>query len=485
MDHFDKEKASLSVARNTFYLISAQVIGKSLTFLFYIVIARYLGATELGKYSFILGLVGMFIILTNFGLDNMLVRDIALKKEKAMTYISNALAIKTLFAFCSIIALTVVMPLTLKTSDVTFGVYIYCSAIFSEGLATGIESVFNAFEKLKYVAFIDIIVNLLKLTIAAVIKLNQLDLIHLIISVAVLSIIRALISMIILRKHFFKLKLNFDTSLIKHLLKGAYPFALMGILSAIYFRIDSIMLSLMKNDAAVGWYAASFNILAVLMFISYGFNRAVFPVLSRSYEDSKQAFLAIGEKSFNYMFVLGLPIALGITVLADKIILLLYGDMFFHSIWALKILIWSIPLIYINSPLLRILYSSHKQKVAMTIAFFSMLTNLGLNFLLIPRFSYIGASISTLVSELFNFIFLYVVVSKIFSYHIRLNSMALKSLGALFAMGIFLYLLRDFHLIFVIPISAAVYFFVLYQLKAISPNELAIVKNLFQKRQEE
>ena len=115
MDHFDKEKASLSVARNTFYLISAQVIGKSLTFLFYIVIARYLGATELGKYSFILGLVGMFIILTNFGLDNMLVRDIALKKEKAMTYVSNALAIKTLFAFCSIIALTVLPSITLAS----------------------------------------------------------------------------------------------------------------------------------------------------------------------------------------------------------------------------------------------------------------------------------------------------------------------------------------------------------------------------------
>jgi len=48
-------------------------------------------------------------------------------------------------------------------------------------------------------------------------------------------------------------------------------------------------------------------------------------------------------------------------------------------------------------------------------------------------------------------------------------------------MGVFLYLLRDFHLIFVIPVSTAVYFFVLYRLRAISPNELAIVKNLFQK----
>lgn len=477
----DKHKASVVVAKNSFYLIGGQVVSKTLTFFFYMIIARHLGDTELGKYSFIVSLIGICIVVSNFGLDNLIVRDISQNRKSASTYLSSAIVIKSALALLLIVFLLLTMPVAGKAQDVVWGVYLFSVVLFTEGIATAIEAVFNAFEQLKYVAIIDIIINLAKLIAGLFVSLYHLQLLQLLLCLCVLSILRALISFAILKKKLISRPIRFDFLLLKRLPRLGYSFALMGIISVVYFRIDSIMLSLMKTDSEVGWYAAAFNLLSVLMFISYGFSRAVFPLLSRYYNKSRASFLQVGEKSLNYLLVLGLPIALGIYMLAERIILMIYGHEFINSVAALKILIWTVPLIYVNTPLLRMLYSSHKQNIAMTIGFTSMGINLALNFYLIPKFGYLGTSISTLVSEIFTFLLYYISVARIFSYRIRLNTLSIRSFVALASMAAFLHLFEDLNLFMLLFMSPVLYFFILYKSRALTEGDIALLKNVFQK----
>jgi O-antigen/teichoic acid export membrane protein len=101
---------------------------------------------------------------------------------------------------------------------------------------------------------------------------------------------------------------------------------------------------------------------------------------------------------------------------------------------------------------------------------------------MIPSLSYIGTSISTVISEFINFILYYIVISRVFSYKIRLNRLAIRSLGALALMGFFVYIFKDFNLFFVIGISVIIYSLMLFVLKAFSQYEINLMKSLVQGR---
>ncbi len=477
-----KERPAVTVAKNSVYIIGAQILCKVLTFFFYIIIARYFGDEALGKYAFILNLIGMFIITTNFGLDNLIVRNVAVNHSDGSIYLGDTLIIKFFMAVLAIITLHTIMPITGKSPEVLRLVYFYSIVLFTEGISTAIEAIFNAFEKLKYIAVIDITVNVLKLGMGWLIIINKLSLTHLVAGITLLSGIRTLTAFAIYKYNYGNIVFNLKFDRLKQLLTSAYPFAFMGIIAVVYFRIDSIMLSLMKPDEQVGWYSAAFNILAVLTFISYGFSRALFPLLSRLYRESTHAFLKAGERSFNFLIVIGLPISLCISLLADKIILLIYGNDFVNAIPALRLLVWTVPLIYMNAPLLRILYSSGLQKVAMSIGFLTMLFNLTLNFLLIPAYGYMGASFSTLLSEIITFFLYYIVIYRRFSYAIKISAMTLKAPIAFGVMGVFMYYFRDYNLFLLISLSAILYLSLLYLTKAFQQQDLLLIKSAFLKR---
>lgn len=115
----------------------------------------------------------------------------------------------------------------------------------------------------------------------------------------------------------------------------------------------------------------------------------------------------------------------------------------------------------------------------MLISFTSMVVNILLNVFLIPPLSYLGTSISTLASEIVNFILYYVVISRIFSHYIKIDHTAIRSLGALLIMGLFVYFAKESNLFLVIGCSAVLYFVSLYFLKAFSKYELNLIRSLF------
>ena len=86
-------------------------------------------------------------------------------------------------------------------------------------------------------------------------------------------------------------------------------------------------------------------------------------------------------------------------MLSKEIILFLYGDNFLPSADALEILIFAGGIIFISTLVSTTLTAVNKQKVNMWLAFINVVFNIVLNLLLIPKWSYIGASIATVITE--------------------------------------------------------------------------------------
>ena len=128
-------------------------------------------------------------------------------------------------------------------------------------------------------------------------------------------------------------------------------------------------------------------------------------MLSRLNVSSKELLKISYEKSVKYLVILGLPIAVGTTLLANPIILIIYKSGFSQSIVALQILIWSIPIIFINYILGTAINSINKQRDTVKTTFVAMLLNIILNLLLLPKYGLIAACFITVLTELTCFMF--------------------------------------------------------------------------------
>jgi len=469
-----------NVAKNAVVLAVSYAIESILNFFLLIYIARYLGEEEFGIYSYALSLTSIFIIFTGLGANNLLIREIARNKEHAGRYLANIIAIKFPLSIVSIILVYLVTEI-LNSSFVTkYTILIFTIYMVLSSFATLFRSLFQAYEIMEYDAFIGIIekLSLLLLILFAFSKGYGL------IELAYIYVISALISMTLsislILKKLSKTQYSVDISLCKSLIIESIPFGLNALFGILFFRIDTIMLSALKNDAQVGIYNAAYNPLLALGVVPSVFVAAIYPVMSRTFMSSKNSLDIITKLSSKYMALLGFPIAMGCIILADKFIKLLYADQFSSSIVAFQILAFFIPLRWISSITGTFLTSTNRQSFRTLSVGLSAILNIILNAILIPHFGYIGASISTVISEIFLYFIIIYYINKLHK-KLEIHCSFIKPLAASLIMGIFIYLIRDANLFLLIVLAGIIYFIILMLMKTFGEDDFDILRLIFKR----
>jgi O-antigen/teichoic acid export membrane protein len=272
--------------------------------------------------------------------------------------------------------------------------------------------------------------------------------------------------------------MEFDWSFWKPTIREALPFGLTGVFGMIYTNISSVMLSVMQGNEVVGWYNAAYRLILVLLFIPAAFGLAIFPNISRFYIISQSSLRVAIEKYFKYMVILALPIAVGTTLVADRIILLVFGQGYTQSIIALQILVWTVVLTFAGAAFVKMFESTNRQIVVARVSGICMAANIILNLLLIPRFSYVGASIATLVTEL-----ILVGAILVLGYRTRYGVSRGRLIGntlritiSSLVMGAFVWYFGNLNLLVLVVLATLLYFGLLYLTKVIDKEDLSLLR---------
>jgi O-antigen/teichoic acid export membrane protein len=170
-----------------------------------------------------------------------------------------------------------------------------------------------------------------------------------------------------------------------------------------------------------------------------------------------------------------LPITIGTILIADKIILLIYGVEFAGSITALQIIIWALVFTSINIVLFNLLVSINQQKLSTVTLTLGALLNVALNFVLIPMLSYNGAAIATVMTKAIVFGANFYFVSKYLQI-LSLHKLLVKPLISVSVMGAFVYYFDDFNIFLLIFIAILIYSVSLLILRAFSEEDIDIIK---------
>lgn len=456
-------------------LTASDIANRVLSFIFVIQIARYLGDIGFGKYSFAFAFVNLFIIFADFGLNTILIREIAKHKLEAKKFLGNALIIKLFL--CSITFLLIFITINLMDypTDTTIVVYLVGITLILGSLSGIFGTVFRAFEKMEYVALISTIERLFVVSIGIIVLKMGFGVVSLAMVLLAGNIISFILSIVISFKKFVIPEFEIDLVFWRYLLKESFPFIITGLSASIYFYIDSVMLSFMKGEAVVGLYNAAYNLVLSLMFIPSAFMGAVFPVLSQFSISSHSSIKLAYEKSFKWLFTLSLPIVVGTALISENIILFIYKIEFVGSALALKILIFVFIFMCFNIVIANVMYSIGKQTVVMKAGIMGVIFNVTLNALLIPKLSLNGASIATVLTETLVFLILFYYIS-VYFHKLMIIEIIYRPIIAVFMMSIFILFFRHINIFLIIILSVIIYFATLYLIKGITEEDIKLIK---------
>jgi O-antigen/teichoic acid export membrane protein len=364
--------------------------------------ARVVGVEDFGKLTFSVTFATLFLYLANFGLDRVVILEIARDNTTIEKYFSNIMIIKLFLSLATFLLIWILINTMGYPSNTRFLVYIFALAVILTSYTFIINSFFRGIEKLEYETAVTSISNIVLLITTLIVLAFYPSVMGVGLAYLFSRTVGFVHSMATFRRKVGKIYLEFDYQFSKEILRKVLPFALFSIIIAILYDIDTVLLSYLSGDQAVGYYQPPMKIITALTVIPFILDSSFFPVLSKSYEQSL-FFTNIGKKLITLLFYIGIPLSVCIIVLSDKIIPFIYGPDFSKSIIIFQILAIVLLLRFLSKGYEMILLTIGKQKTIFYIALSFTFINIIFNLFSIPRFGILGAAISAVITSMLMF----------------------------------------------------------------------------------
>lgn len=469
------------IARNTVSLSIAELIGKMGQFFIFVYIARVMGKEVFGVFNFAYALSLIAVVFADIGINFMLVREMSKNSSRISSYVGNSFMIKCVFSALTFILVLLLMHSKDFPATTRAVVYLLYSYIVLRSFCELFFSVFKTYEKMHYEAIIKFISTVIMVIFVFSSLFLGLGIVAVSLAYVLMQFLVFIITYILLVKKFAGISFRFDAALSREIIRKALPFGFSIVFANIYFYIDSVMLSFIKGDEAVGIYSAAYNITLAILVIPSMYTLAIYPILSRNFGLNSSAAASkikmIYERSFKYLYIIGLPISIGIFVMADGIIRLVYGPNYQDSSIALQILAWFVFMKFLSYLTGIVLSSMDRQDLRMYSMGASAFANLAANIILIPKYGIIGAGISTLFSELVLFVSSQYFVSRHF-HKFNIKGILIRPIIASAAMWAFLHFIR-LPVILSIISGAIIYALLVLLLKSFDRQDIIFIKKIF------
>ncbi|MBD3300079.1 MAG: oligosaccharide flippase family protein [Candidatus Moranbacteria bacterium] len=390
------------VAFNSLFSSITKISGTVLSIIALGIVNRALGTEGVGKYNTILTLFYMLTAFGDLGLNAITAREISkaksIKEEK--TIISTVIGLRFITSTLLVLAALLMYFLLNYDENIRKGILIISLGTYfalTYQVLTGIFQKRLTAYKVSIAEFFGRIVNLSwiivcwKYNLSLLWVLQGMMLSWFTIFVIVLSLSRRVIK--------FNFKIDLDKS--KKLLKLSLPIGLSTVITFLYFRADTLVLSWLKDMHAVGIHSAAYKIVENLTYFPAMFMGLILPLLSKYIYREKVKFKKIANRAFDAISIVSMGILFGILALASEIIAIIAGNEFTSSILPLKLLSVAILGIFFGQYFNMVLIAANQQRKLLKIFIIAAVFNLTSNFIFIPHYSYLAtATISSLTEIL-------------------------------------------------------------------------------------
>ena len=238
--------------------------------------------------------------------------------------------------------------------------------------------------------------------------------------------------------------------------------------------MDFINKSSLNPISDVGIYNIAYKVLESLIFFPAMFIGLMMPLLSKFAISNINQFKKIFRKTLDILIIFIVPLIIGLLILSLPIVICIGGEVFNNSVTVLQILSIAIGLIFLGNLLGYSIIALDKQKIGAWIYFGGMIFNIIANLIFIPKYSYIGAAMTTVFTELLVTILMFILIWKTVRCFPSFKIL-FKTIFAGLIMGGFLYYFQAWNLFLLIGFGIIIYFGVLYLMKGIRKEEILML----------
>jgi len=400
LKNLQNKKGFIKYFKNTSWLFTERILRIIIGIFVSMWIARYLGPEKFGFLSYSLCFVGLLGFIAA-GFDGIVQKKLLNNEKSNDEVMATAFWLKIIGNLLGIIAVFSISK-NFTSNDAyenTLVLIIASSTIFHSFKV--IDYYFQAKVMSKFVVYVNIISLFLSTVVKIILILNQAPLIAFVWVIFFDNFILAsgFIYFYIKYNLTFRIKNSkFNGKIAIILIRHSWPLMLTSAAIMTYMSIDQVMIKEMINSEAVGQYAAAARISGAWNFIPTAIAVSVFPAIINAKKKSENLYQTRIQKLNDIMVWISLAIAIPVTFLSDQIIELLYGSQYSEAGSVLMIHIWSGVFVFLAVANERWIICENLQKFLAINTIIAAIVNIGLNYILIPKFGIEGAAWATLIS---------------------------------------------------------------------------------------
>ena len=384
--------------KNTSWLFFEKILRMVVGLFVGIWVARYLGPEQFGLFSYAQSFVGLFVVISTLGIDNIIVRELLKTDDARYDLIGTAFLIKLIGAIIVLIILAIVINFTANDSYTNTLIFIIASASIFQSFNV-IDFYFQSKVMSKYVVYANIVSLFISSIIKVTLILNEASLIAFAWVILFDSLVIACGYIFFYFKHHLSIKSwKFDKNIGIDLLKDSWPFIFVGTIGLIQARIDQVMIKEMIGSLEVGYYSVALRLIESVAFSTTLVYNSFLPGIISAKNYSIEMYRTRLLNFYRLNFILFLVVAIPIFLFANGIVLFLYGNAYESS--GILLSLMAVRLFFANMGTARqaFIVMENMQKYAMLTLMLGTVVNVGLNYLWIEEYGARGAIVATICS---------------------------------------------------------------------------------------
>ena len=470
------------IAQNFLISFGGRFVAGALGIISIGLITRTIGSDGFGAYSTVFAFLYVFSMFADFGLHPLLTREISKKDADEAHVVSSVFSARVLLLILFLGVGCGIALVTPYTTAVKIGIVIAAFGFFLQSSATVLMGIFQKYLKTGIPAIADISARVTQFALVWYLFVIGGNFLYFLGIFTLGSFVYFFIIYGWVRRR-IPFSLVFRIHELRRIFTESWPMAVSSLLVLIYFKGDTILLSLLKPAHDVGMYGVAYKILENIIFFPAMFVGLVMPLLSRYFIDDREMFRAVFQKTFDFLVIIALPLAAGGIYMARDIILILAGTGFEEATAPLQVLFVAMVFIFFGSLFGSAVIAIHRQKTVMYVYGIAAVLNIGANIYFITQYSYMGAAAVTAVTEFLvsagMFIIIYMTVRQMPRF-----SVGIKALCASGIMVGALMFSPSQNFIFLFVFGAAVYAIALYALRGVEKKDLLVLQQIFRPSRE-
>jgi O-antigen/teichoic acid export membrane protein len=460
--------------RNSLLLVTIEIIAKGLGVVFFAMVARFLGAKELGLYAFAMAVATFVALPTKFGYERLIQREVGRQPADTQRYFWGIITVKALVALTSWSILFLVLMFFPKNDATVMALAAGFALVYSFMEFT------NAFFRANQRPEIEMVVRLIfsvgNLGLGALVLYSGWRLAGVLSAQLVAITLAVCVGALTLIHISTKVRITWSWRVLWGYVVSASPFA--GILLALFLSNQTgvIILTPFAGKVDVGYFAAALRLFDPITLIPAAIMGAFLPMMSGLYIQSLGKFVRTLRFTMKYMFIIAVPLVILTSLLAHQIVIFLYRESFLPSAQALQILSAVILFSFWNYTSESVLVARNQERILLKLTWITAGIHVAANLILIPKFSYLGACLAILTTQAVYAVMLFVLQLRRYLNIFKLMQIIARPAVSATITALAVFLMRDQNLFLTMAVGLTIYVGTLFAVGAVNRAEFNFIQ---------